>query len=97
MLYVDTMRLCDECINCKYAGRIHVGDAWGGGPDDAYECDAGRNMSPRSWGIEEKCSSFDSGFFNDEDVDVAVDVDDVDVDVDDEDHDVDVDVDDQYW
>ena len=63
--FVDTMVICDDCIHCRPAGDVMVGiDATGGGPEEAFTCAKGKNMTSLAlvWGRDETCPAWDDGW-----------------------------------
>ena len=62
-LHCDIPRYCDECIHCKSQGEIMVGsDSTGGGPEESFSCDKGRNMTYYCYNSAEICPDYDDGY-----------------------------------
>ena len=62
-IYCDIPMYCDDCIHIINQGTIMVGtDESGGGPEESFSCDKGRNMSYYHYNGEQ-CPDCDDGMF----------------------------------
>ena len=68
MVHVDTPLYCDNCIHSHYEGEIMVGtDECGGGPEPAFSCKMGGNMTFYRYHSSSQCPKFDDGSYKEED------------------------------